>query len=577
MCGLAGLFAYKAEAAPVDGAALGAMREAMVRRGPDGAGTWIAEDGRIGLAHRRLAIIDLSESGAQPMAAADGSLRIVYNGEIYNHRALRAELEAEGVRFASRSDTEVLLHLYRREGPAMLGRLRGMFALALWDEAKRGLLLARDPFGIKPLYYADDGKALAVASQVKALRAGGIGGGIDPAGAVGFLLFGAVPEPFTIDAAIRALPAGHWLWADERGVGEPAPYLDVTRLDAEASGDLGEALKDSVAHHLEADVPVGVFLSAGLDSTSLAALASQAHGAGLHSFTLGFEEFRGTARDEVPFAEAAARAFATAHQTRWVKGADFARDRDDLLTAMDQPTIDGVNSYFVAKAARAGGLKVALSGLGGDELFGGYDTFRDVPRLVSACGWIPGGRLLGKGLRAVAAPFLRSRTSPKWAGILEYGTRPGDAYLLRRGLFMPWELPEVLDPDLVRAGWRRLDPLARLQGLAAPHGDPRAQVRAMETAWYMRNQLLRDSDWAGMAHGLEIRVPLVDPWLWRAVLGLGASKQDMARAAGDRLPEIVLNRPKTGFFVPVQDWLRGEERGEWGLRGWARRVLGAFT
>ena len=577
MCGLAGLLAYGREAPPVDRAVLEAMRECMIRRGPDGAGTWIAADGRIGLAHRRLSIIDLSEGGAQPMASADGRLTIVFNGEIYNYRTLRKELEAEGVRFVSHSDTEVLLHLYRRDGTAMLDRLRGMFAFAIWDTNRSGVLLARDPFGIKPLYYSDDGRTLAFASQVKALRAGGIGGGLDAAAAVGFFLFGAVPEPFTVDKAIKALPAGHWLWADEKGVGAPQAFLDVARLAGRPGGDLGTALRDSVAHHLEADVPVGVFLSAGLDSTTLAALASEVHGAGLHSVTLGFQEFRGTPRDEVPFAEAAARAFTTAHTSRWVAGADFARDRDDLLAAMDQPTIDGVNTYFVAKEARATGLKVALSGLGGDELFGGYDTFRQVPKLVSGLGWIPGGRFLGKGLRLVAAPLLKDRTSPKWAGVLEYGTRYGDAYLLRRGLFMPWELPEVLDPDLVREGWRALDPLARLEGIAARQSALEAKVRALESCWYMRNQLLRDSDWAGMAHSLEIRVPLVDRVLWETALPLRASKRDMALAAGSRLPEIVLNRPKTGFFVPVQDWLQGEGAVERGYRGWARQVFRAFT
>ncbi|MEO5335761.1 MAG: asparagine synthase (glutamine-hydrolyzing) [Magnetospirillum sp. WYHS-4] len=562
----------------MDRAGLEAMRDSMVRRGPDGAGTWIAEDGRVGFAHRRLAIIGLGDAGAQPMVSADGRLVIVFNGEIYNYKVLRAELEAQGVRFATATDTEVLLQLYRRDGRALVERLRGMYAFAIWDLDKRGLLLARDPFGIKPLYYADDGRGLAFASQVKALQAGGLSGGLDAAGAVGFFLFGAVPEPFTIDRAVRSLPAGHTLWADEKGSAEPSAFFDLgCELAAPGpASDLPEALRDSIAHHLVADVPVGVFLSAGLDSATIAALASEAHGAGLHSFTLGFEEFRGTARDEVPFAEAAARAFATAHRTRRVAAPDFAAARDDLLAAMDQPTIDGVNTYFVARAARETGLKVALSGLGGDELFGGYDTFRQVPRLVGALGWIPGGRVLGKGLRAVSASFLRGRTSPKWAGVLEYGTRYGDAYLLRRGLFMPWELPEALDPDLVREGWRRLDPLARLDALQAPLADPRRKVQVLETSWYMRNQLLRDADWAGMAHSLEIRVPLVDIGLFRAIAALEAGKRDMARAVGARLPEVILNRPKTGFFIPVQDWLQGVGA-EPGYRGWAKRVFAAFS
>lgn len=589
MCGFAALFAYADSAPAVDGRVLLAMRESMVARGPDGAGTWISPTGRVGLAHRRLAIIDLSESGAQPMVLADGdggagALALSYNGEIYNYRELRAELESGGAVFRGTSDTEVLLRLYRRDGAAMVGRLRGMFAFALYDESLGGMLLARDAFGIKPLYYADDGAVLAAASQVKALVAGGIGlaGGPDPAGHVGFHLFGSVPDPHTLYKDIRALPAGCTLWMGTDKTKRMTAYFDVAaelaRPEVSAGApDLGAALKDSVAHHLIADVDVGVFLSAGLDSASLCGLATAAHGAGVHTLTLGFEEFAGTANDEVPLAERIAATYATRHDTVWIRADAFAAERARLLAAMDQPTIDGVNVYFVAKAAAERGLKVALSGLGGDELFAGYDTFRQVPDLVRTFGWVPGGRAVGGALRAVSAPVLKHVTSPKYAGLLEYGTRPGDAYLLRRGLFMPWELPHVMDPDMARDGWRALAPRLRLADAVAGVDGPVRQVHALEMQFYMRNQLLRDADWAGMAHGVEIRVPLVDVALFRAlapVLGRARapSKRDMAATVSPALPDAVLNRPKTGFFIPVHDWLGGGARG---LRGWARDVYGA--
>jgi len=452
--------------------------------------------------------------------------------------------------------------------------------------------VARDPFGIKPLYYADTGGTFRAASTVKALKAGGkVGTEINPAGHVGFFLFGYVPEPHTLFQDIRSLPAGTTLWVDEKGVGTPEIFFDVTdRLSAPPQNNeepmsaeaLREALADSVRSHLVADVPVGVFLSAGLDSTTITGLAAEHHGAGLETLTLGFEEFKGTEKDEVPLAEKVAGTYGTHHRTEWVAGSAFHGERDALFAAMDQPSIDGVNTYFVSKAAAASGLKVALSGLGGDELFGGYDTFTQVPKLARWGGSIPGGRALGSGLRAIAAPLLShfvKAISPKTAGLLEFGTRLGDAYLLRRGLFMPWELPQVLDADLVRQGWADLEPLIRLNRAPASITEPRRAVAALEMEWYMRCQLLRDADWAGMAHSLEIRVPLVDEVLFKGLAPMigqagGLSKSDMALTPKIPLPDEVLNRAKTGFFVPVRDWLQddadqGKERG---LRGWARGV-----
>ncbi len=588
MCGLAAVYAYGAQSPPVRRAEIIAMGESMAARGPDGAGEWLADDGRIGFAHRRLAIIDLSAAAAQPMTHGEGRYRITYNGEIYNFRALRKDLEDDGAVFRTESDTEVILHLYERHGAGLVERLRGMYAFALWDEERRGLLLARDPFGIKPLYYADDGRTIRAASQVKALVAGGgAGTGVDPAGHAGFFLFGYVPEPHTLYEDIRALPAGSTLWVDGGGPQAVRRFFDASQVlaDTEASAQrppLGDLLRDSVDHHLVADVRVGVFLSAGLDSATLTGLAAEHRGGDLDTFTLGFDEFAGTDRDEVSLAEAVAQTYGTRHVTRRVAGGDFASRLDGLLAAMDQPSIDGVNTYFVADAAARSGLKVALSGLGGDELFGGYDSFRQIPALVGALGRVPGAAAAGRVLRPVSAPWLAHMTSPKYAGLLEYGADYGGAYMLRRGLFMPWELPGLLGPDLARAGWEALAPTVRLDATHRAIGEPRRKVAALETVWYMANQLLRDADWAGMAHSLEIRVPLVDaalfrglaPWIGRPG---GPDKQAMARTPDTPLPDAVLDRPKTGFFVPVREWLQGDGNSERGLRGWARRVYRGAT
>lgn len=593
MCGLTAIFVYGDDAPPVDEAALLRVREAMTARGPDGAGLWISDDGRTGLAHRRLAIIDPSPSGAQPMASADGRQRVVFNGEIYNYKALRAELAQQGHEFTSDSDTEVLLHLYARDGADMVDRLRGMYAFAIWDADRQGMLLARDPFGIKPLYIADDGGTLRVASQVKALIAGG---GIDtrpePAGQVGFFLWGSVPEPFTLYRGIRALAPGHSLWINRTHRHDARLHVDICAEiraahpapDGGESASLREALADSVRHHMVADVPVGAFLSSGLDSASIVGLAAENKGEGLRTVTLAFDEFKDTPADEAPLAEEIAAGYETEHRTIRVQGADFEKHYDDLLTAMDQPSIDGVNTYFVSKAAASTGLKVALSGIGGDEMFGGYDSFRNIPRLVHGMAPLRPLRGLGRAFRWVSAPMIRRLASPKYAGLLEYGTSYADAYLLRRGLYMPWELPRLLDPDLVREGWRTLMTRDCLKSTAAGIDSPDLKVTALECVWYLRNQLLRDADWAGMAHSLEIRVPLVDIALFRRLLALRAGKaappgkRDMAATPSRSLPEEVLNRPKSGFAIPVDRWLaRGASSHGPGLRHWARVLMADAT
>ena len=594
MCGIAGIFAYGRAAAPVDEAELLRIRERMQKRGPDGAGLWLSLDRRTGLAHRRLAIIDLSDTGAQPMSTPDGRLVITFNGEIYNYRELRRELEGEGHVFRSQSDTEVLLHLYAERGPDMVHALRGMFAFGIWDTVERKLFLARDPFGIKPLYYADTGGTLRFASQVKALLAGGaIDQAPEPAGSTGFLLWGCVPEPFTLYRNIRALPAGSTLTVAQGATGEPKTYFSVreefVRAQEEAKpfrpedrAALGDALLDSVRHHMVSDVPVGVFLSSGIDSTLIATLAARHERAALRTLTLGFAEYRGRQDDEVPQAERTAAALGARHETHWISRDVFRGEFERILEAMDQPTTDGINTYLVCRAAAQAGIKVALSGLGGDELFGGYPSFADVPKLNRL---IPAGnavRQIGGIARRVSSPLLGLFTSPKYAGLLEYGGSVEGAYLLRRALFMPWEIGSVLDPVAVRVGLERLQTLPALatsaQGLRTDH----ARVAALEMSWYMRNQLLRDADWAGMAHSVEVRAPLVDAQLFRRIApwlvsGAVPRKSDAAATPAALLPEDLAQRPKTGFSVPVGEWVPGdaaEGRSKLrGLRSWARRTL----
>lgn len=591
MCGIVGRFHYKGPG-PVDEEAVLLMRDSMSHRGPDDAGIWTDDRRRVCLSQRRLSIIDLSPLGHQPMHGRDGRHTITYNGEIFNFEELRRGLEQKGWTFRSNSDTEVLLALYAEHGPEMCRDLRGMYALAVYDADEGSLFLARDPYGIKPLYYADFDGALTFASSVKAIQLGGWHDtSPDPAGIVSFFVWGHVAGPQTTVRGIRELPAGHAMRVGGSAPFEPRAFYDLTarfrelateRPEGESREILREALEDSVRHHFVSDVPVGLFLSAGLDSTCLLSTAVSL-GFPATTLTLGFEEFRDDPRDEVPLAEAVAREFGTDHKTIWIHGSEFGADLEDILAKMDQPSIDGVNTYLVSKYARQAGFTVALSGLGGDELFGGYPSFTEVPAAVSRLRWasrVPG---LGRGFRAVAGPILAKRTSPKYAGLLEYGGTMAGAYLLRRGHFLPHELTAFLEPDLVRDGWRALNSLPRIEALAAGACTPHGQVALMEAQWYMRGQLLRDSDWASMAHSVELRVPLVDVRLFERLAPMIAgprppTKRDMAASLARPLPDAVLNRPKSGFYVPVRDWLMQSDptQTDRSIRGFSKVVGRAF-
>jgi asparagine synthase (glutamine-hydrolysing) len=604
VCGINGIFAYHPAADAPQETELLATREAMRARGPDGAGLWWGADRRCGLAHRRLSILDLSDRAAQPMASEDGRYVITFNGEIYNYPALRLDLEQQGARFRTTADTEALLHLYARDGAEMVHRLRGMFAFAIWDNVAHELFLARDPYGIKPLYTANDGWTFRFASQVKALLAGGrVSRDPEPAGIVGFHLFGSVPEPFTLYREIRPLPAGHTQRIDASGPYEPRPFANLAAVlaagrYAKPAAELDEQVRaatfESVHAHLLADVEVGIFLSAGVDSGALLGLMRDAGRRDVRALTLAFGELSGTTEDEAPLAAQVAAHYDARHIVRHVGEQEFRADLPAILDAMDQPTIDGVNTWFVAKAAKEAGLKVALSGLGGDELLAGYPSFADVPRWRRRFGplaAVPGlGNLLRPVLLTIAPGLVRKR--PKMLGMFEYARSWAGTYLLRRGLFLPHELRHVMDSDIARDGLRRLKPLRAFAASMTPDpGSDVARVCVLESSHYLKNQLLRDADWAGMAHGVEIRTPLVDFPLLNQLssaipsLTAGAGKRALANAPIQRLPDKIVRRAKTGFAVPTDAWINRAVRSESVERGtkgrasrrWSHVVLADFV
>ena len=585
MCGIAGIALKPGESLPDLHERLGVMARAMAHRGPDDQGVFVAPHGRVGIANRRLAIRDLSPAGHMPMASDDGSVWITYNGEIYNADALRSELETLGCIFRSRSDTEVILRGYEVWGAQAVARLRGMFAFAVLDcrqSAGSGgrLLLARDPMGIKPLYYAWTEAGLVFASELQALQASGLASAeVNPTGVVAYLLMGSVPNPLTIYRQISALEPATWLEIDlDRP--EPARAVTYWRLpddispvasQAEAVALVQERLLDAVRVRLVSDVPLGAFLSGGLDSSSVVMLMRAATNGPIRTCSMVFEEAE---YSEASYARAVAGAAGAEHFERVITANDVLAELDAMLAALDQPSIDGINTYFVSQTARQAGLTVALSGLGGDEIFGGYpNTFVQAPQVYRALRFaqsVPGGR------RAAQAALGLLPNRQRWTRVADALDRPASlpsAYLARRGLFAPSEVKAMVTPDVWLEAARAFDPVDHIRTRAggepgpADSGSSMAWISRAELRTYTHHQLLRDTDVMSMAHSLEVREPLLDVLLVEAVLRLpDSAKQNHAagpkpllvQAMGDRLPAVVRERrDKQGFTFPFARWLRG--------------------
>ena len=565
MCGIAGM---ASRTGAVDPERLRAMSATLVHRGPDSDGELL--DGPVALAARRLSIIDL-EGGDQPIANEDGTVHVVQNGEIYNFRELRAELEQAGHRFSTRSDTEVLVHLYEEHGEGFAERLRGMFAVAIWDSRRRRLVIARDRFGIKPLYYRDEAGELTFASELRALPRGEV----DPDALEAFLAFNSVPAPFSIFAGTRKLPAGHLLvWQDgetrvER-YARPVPAEVRDEDSAELAEELRARLRDSVRAHLIADVPVGVLLSGGVDSSLLAALAAQESGEAVHTFSIGFEE---RSFDELDDARSVASMYGTRHEELTLRP-DAALLLPRLAETFDEPFADSsaLPTYLVSELA-ARHVKVALSGEGGDELFGGYYTYAADLLALRVGRFAPGIR-----------PLVERLPSSSRRASFDY-----KAKRFVRGAALPplerhhaWK--EIFSPDVRaeltgrRSGYDPVD-LLRARFEETEGAELLTRLQDVDLGTYLVDDLLVKTDRASMAHSLEARVPYLDP----VVAGLAQSlptrlkvrglrkKVLLRKAAAPLLPRRIVYGRKRGFSIPAAAWLRGE------LEPFARDVLAPDT
>jgi asparagine synthase (glutamine-hydrolysing) len=553
------------------------MNARLVHRGPDDDGLF--HDGLAALAARRLSIIDLAH-GHQPIENEDGSAVVVQNGEIYNYRELKRELEGRGHRFATDCDTEVLVHLYEEHGNAFVERLRGMFAIALWDKRRQRLLLARDRFGIKPLYYRQHNGGISFASELKAmLEQPGFSRQIDPQAVAAYLAFNSIPAPLTIFAEARKLPPGHLLsWEGGevavRRYARPGPVADEELRPgsaAELAAELREVLDDSVRAHLVADVPVGVLLSGGVDSGGLAALASQHAGEPLKTFSIGFEE---AGFDELSRARLVAERYGTDHH-ELVLRPDAVELLPRLVEAVDEPFGDSsaLPTYLVSELA-AGHVKTALSGEGGDELFGGYYTY--VADLLS--------RRVGR-LAALARPLAEALPSRSERVGFDYKAKrfaraaalpPLERHHGWKEIFDPGARAELAGAEA--AAWDPLD-LYRERYAETEGAAPLARMQDVDLGIYLVDDLLVKTDRLSMAHSLELRVPFLDPKVAEFAFSLPtklkvrgfAKKRLLRRALEPLLPREVIHGRKQGFSIPLAAWLRGP------LEPFARETLAPST
>jgi asparagine synthase (glutamine-hydrolysing) len=572
MCGIAGKL-YVDDSRPVEADALRRMADALRHRGPDDGGVWC--EGAVGLAHRRLSVIDLTPAGRQPMANEDGTVRIVFNGEVYNFEALRPALEAAGHRFRSRTDTEVVLHLYEEHGVECLGLLRGMFAFAIWDGPRRQLFLARDRLGKKPLVYQADGETFRFASEAKAiLQDPAVEARPDPAALARYLTYGYVPGRRSAFAGFRRVPPAHYLlW--ERGRTTLTRYWQLRRdgkrerPEAEWTEEIRARLQEAVRLRLASDVPLGAFLSGGIDSSAVVAMMAHGSVGAVRTFSIGFDE---PEYDELQYARLVARHFGTEHHELVVKP-DAAAILPRLAWHYDEPFGDSsaVATFCVAEMTRRH-VTVALTGDGGDESFGGYERYA-ASALAHRLDRLPAGlRSLAASAGRALLPAAGRRTSPLVRGrrfLDALGEAPGQRYARWLCHFSDEGVAEVCTTAFLDAAGEGHGPEDLLAAHAAGGGDVVEAAMAADMQLYLPDDLLVKADIASMAHGLEVRSPFLDHELMEFAATIPSAlkvrarhtKCILKRALHDLLPAPVLERPKKGFGVPIDHWLRGELRG----------------
>ena len=571
MCGINGVFNYFNKSKNIR-SIVEKINKIQFSRGPDDNGIWQSNCHKICFGHTRLSIIDLTKNAQQPFISEDKKFTITFNGEIYNYKELKSELIKKNIKFRSKSDTEVILEAYKFWGIEFVKKLRGMYAFAIWDDVNNKLILARDPFGIKPLYYSNKDGIYYFASQVKSLLSiNEIGSSYSNAGIVSFYLWGNLQDPFTLYKDIKSILPGSCVSIDINGNQKIYKFADIKETmlnsnslnlknDNEKQEYLFNAINETVNAHQVSDVPITVLLSSGVDSNVILSAINDNNKKNCSALTLNFNYKNN--EDEVNLAKKSSLLNKINDDVLKISDDEFSTLIEDFFLKMDIPTNDGFNNFLVSYLARKNNSKIIISGIGGDELFSGYPSFNIIPKIRNILRFIPNNKLLNLLNRNILYPLLKKGGfKTKYSGILEYGREINSSFFLLRSLFLPNEAQEIISDDVFRLGIEELNLFDNCKKDIEGFSDEKLSIMYLEIKYYLCSKLLRDSDWASMANSIELRTPFVDWTFFNKIIPLlkankNLNKGNLLDCFRGKIPNQLYNRKKTGFTIPHEKYLR---------------------
>lgn len=571
MCGISGIYNFnnsKIESEKI----IKKIIRLQHQRGPDENSIWISDCNRLVFGHNRLSIIDLSEKAKQPFTCINNNYVITFNGEIYNYQEIRKDLESKKVKFKSNSDTEVIIESYKYWGERFVEKLRGMFAFAIWDIIKKKLFLARDPFGIKPLYYLKMNGSYIFASQVKSLLSiENIKFEHSNASIVSYYLWGNIQEPYSLYKNIFSLQRGTYLTVEPDGKEKLVSYANIKDLilntgpinfykQDERNDYLKNCIEETVNYHQVSDVPRTILLSSGIDSNVILSSISDENKKNCSALTLDFD-YKDD-QNETIHAKESALINEITHNIFKISDDDFYLLLENFYRDMDSPTNDGFNNYLISSIAKKLGSKIIISGIGGDEIFSGYPTFDLIPKINRNLKYLPQIKMLNNFIKNKIYKILKKfNLKTKYAGIEEYGRNPESAYLLVRSLFLPFELEELVSTDTFKNGFEELNVFDELKKDVSDFNDTKLSTIYLEMKYFLCSKLLRDSDWVSMSHSIELRTPFVDWFFFKKIIpliksNLSLKKSSLYECYSSKLPKDLHKRKKTGFMIPHEDFLK---------------------